>query len=75
MIVRPSIAFGPEDSFFNRFAAIARVSPALPLIGGGHTRFQPVYSGDIVVVDGSNIKEAQKKFFQSIPLFAIFSPL
>jgi NADH dehydrogenase len=47
VIVRPSIAFGPEDSFFNRFAAIARLSPALPLIGGGHTRFQPVYSGDI----------------------------
>lgn len=47
VIVRPSIAFGPEDSFFNRFAAIARVSPALPLIGGGRTRFQPVYSGDI----------------------------
>jgi polysaccharide export outer membrane protein len=35
----------------------------------------PVYSGDIVVVDGSNLKEAQKKFFQSIPLFAIFSPI
>jgi uncharacterized protein YbjT (DUF2867 family) len=46
-IVRPSIVFGPEDTFFNRFAAIARVSPALPLIGGGHTRFQPVYAGDV----------------------------
>ena len=42
-IVRPSVVFGPEDDFFNRFAALARVSPALPLIGGGETRFQPVY--------------------------------
>ncbi|MEX2298553.1 MAG: complex I NDUFA9 subunit family protein, partial [Dongiaceae bacterium] len=46
-IVRPSIIFGPEDSFFNRFAAMARISPALPLIGGGKTRFQPVYVGDV----------------------------
>ena len=37
-IMRPSIMFGPEDDFFNRFAALARMSPALPLIGGGHTR-------------------------------------
>ena len=47
IVVRPSIVFGPEDSFFNRFAAMARISPALPLIGGGHTRFQPVYAGDV----------------------------
>ena len=46
-IVRPSIVFGPEDAFFNRFAAMARFSPALPLIGGGKTRFQPVYVGDV----------------------------
>ena len=46
-IVRPSIVFGPEDDFFNRFAAMARFSPVLPLIGGGHTRFQPVYAGDV----------------------------
>ena len=46
-IFRPSIVFGPEDDFFNRFAWLARLSPALPLIGGGHTRFQPVYVGDI----------------------------
>ncbi|MBP1851408.1 complex I NDUFA9 subunit family protein [Rhizobium halophytocola] len=43
VIVRPSIVFGPEDSFFNKFAAMARIAPALPLIGGGKTRFQPVY--------------------------------
>ena len=46
-ILRPSIVFGPEDSFFNRFGKMALVSPVLPLIGGGHTRFQPVYVGDV----------------------------
>jgi NADH dehydrogenase len=46
-ILRPSIVFGPEDKFFNRFAAMALISPALPLIGGGHTKFQPVYVGDV----------------------------
>lgn len=46
-ILRPSIVFGPEDDFFNRFAAMARLSPVLPLIGGGHTKFQPVYVGDV----------------------------
>ena len=47
VILRPSVVFGPEDDFFNKFAAIARFSPALPLIGGGHTRFQPVFAGDV----------------------------
>ncbi len=46
-IVRPSIVIGPEDDFFNRFGAMARMSPVLPLIGGGKTRFQPVYVGDV----------------------------
>src|SRR5438270_7712457 len=46
-ILRPSIVFGPEDQFFNRFAALAMVSPVLPLIGGGETRFQPVYVGNV----------------------------
>jgi uncharacterized protein YbjT (DUF2867 family) len=46
-IFRPSIVFGPEDDFFNRFAWLARISPALPLIGGGHMAFQPVYVGDV----------------------------
>lgn len=46
-ILRPSIVFGPEDDFFNRFAAMARISPVLPLIGGGRTRFQPVYAVDV----------------------------
>lgn len=46
-ILRPSIVIGPEDDFFNRFAAMARLAPALPLIGGGQTKFQPVYVGDL----------------------------
>lgn len=57
VIVRPSIVFGPEDDFFNRFASLARFAPALPLIGGGKTRFQPVFVGDVAegiarIVDG-----------------------
>lgn len=47
IVLRPSIVFGPEDSFFNRFAALARTSPFLPLIGGGETRFAPVFAGDV----------------------------
>ena len=57
-IMRPSIVFGPEDNFFNQFAAMARIAPALPLPGGGHTRFQPVFVGDVAeaiakAVDGN----------------------
>jgi NADH dehydrogenase len=47
VVMRPSIVFGPADSFFNRFAGMARISPVLPLIGGGLTRFQPVFAGDV----------------------------
>jgi NADH dehydrogenase len=47
VILRPSIVFGPEDNFFNQFAALARILPALPLIGGGVTKFQPVFAGDV----------------------------
>ncbi|WP_322987887.1 complex I NDUFA9 subunit family protein [Hoeflea sp.] len=47
VIMRPSIIFGPEDGFFNKFAQMARFSPFLPLIGGGETKFQPVYVGDV----------------------------
>ncbi len=46
-ILRPSIVIGPEDQFFNRLAALATISPVIPLIGGGETRFQPVYVGDV----------------------------
>ena len=46
-ILRPSLVFGPEDDFFNRFASLARFLPFLPLIGGGKTKFQPVFVGDV----------------------------
>jgi NADH dehydrogenase len=46
-ILRPSVVFGPEDQFTNRFASLSRLSPALPLIGGGLTKLQPVYVGDV----------------------------
>src|SRR5262245_55860579 len=46
-IFRPSVVFGPEDDFFNKFGWMARMSPVLPLIGGGKTRFQPVFVGDV----------------------------
>jgi NADH dehydrogenase len=62
-ILRPSVVFGPEDQFSNRFAALARVSPFLPLIGGGMTRLQPVYVGDVATavadaVDGKTVPGA-----------------
>ncbi len=50
VILRPSVVFGPEDQFFNRFATMARFLPALPLIGGGRTKLQPVYAGDVAKV-------------------------
>tara|TARA_R110000850_G_scaffold185129_1_gene310852 strand:- start:34445 stop:35434 length:990 start_codon:yes stop_codon:yes gene_type:complete len=46
-ILRPSVVFGPEDGFFNKFAQMTRFAPALPAIGGGRTRFQPIYAGDV----------------------------
>jgi uncharacterized protein YbjT (DUF2867 family) len=47
IVLRPSIVFGPEDGFFNKFAEMSRFAPALPLIGGGATKFQPVFVGDV----------------------------
>ena len=46
-ILRPSVVFGPGDGFFTRFGEMAAMSPMLPLVNGGHTRFQPVYVGDV----------------------------
>jgi NADH dehydrogenase len=46
-IIRPSVIFGADDNFYNQFALMAKFSPFLPLIGGGKTKFQPVYVGDI----------------------------
>jgi uncharacterized protein YbjT (DUF2867 family) len=47
IMLRPSLVFGPDDDFFNRYAALARMLPALPLFGGGDTRLQPVFAGDV----------------------------
>jgi uncharacterized protein YbjT (DUF2867 family) len=65
-ILRPSVVFGPEDDFFNRFAALARWSPALPLIGGGETKFQPVYVGDVAdaVIASLERPDAAAKTFE-----------
>jgi NADH dehydrogenase len=65
-ILRPSIVIGPEDGFFNRFAQMAMLSPALPLIGGGRTKFQPVYVGDVAAAIANALKlpEAQGKTYE-----------
>lgn len=55
VILRPSIIFGPEDSFFNKFASMARKMPFLPLIGGGNTKLQPVYVEDVAEVVGRSV--------------------
>ncbi|QLF69149.1 complex I NDUFA9 subunit family protein [Peteryoungia desertarenae] len=66
VILRPSIIFGPEDGFFNKFAAMARMSPFLPLIGGGQTRFQPVYVEDVAEVIARSVegKIARGKIYE-----------
>jgi uncharacterized protein YbjT (DUF2867 family) len=56
IILRPSVVFGPEDHFFNRFAALARLSPVMPLIGGGVTKLQPVYAGDVAKAVAAGVK-------------------
>jgi uncharacterized protein YbjT (DUF2867 family) len=63
---RPSIIFGPEDGFFNKFAAMARYLPVLPLVGGGHTRFQPVFVGDVAaaIVKALSSEEARGRTFE-----------
>ena len=50
VIIRPSLLIGPEDDFFNKFAEMAKLSPFLPLVGGGETRFQPAFVGDVAEV-------------------------
>jgi NADH dehydrogenase len=58
VILRPSVIFGPEDDFLNRFGALARALPALPLIGGGATKLQPVFVGDVALAALAAIDEA-----------------
>lgn len=65
-IFRPSVIFGPEDAFLNRFAQMALLSPFLPLIGGGKTRFQPIYVGDVTdcFVNALGRLDAQGKTYE-----------
>ncbi len=65
-LLRPSIVFGPEDDFFNKFARMAQLSPFLPLIGGGRTRFQPIYVGDVAdaILAALRSKQSQGKTYE-----------
>ena len=63
-ILRPSVVFGPKDSFFNMFAGMAQILPALPLIGGGKTLFQPVYVGDIADAVAHVMKSGELGIFE-----------
>jgi len=65
-ILRPSVVFGPDDGFFNMFAKLASVLPALPLIGGGKTKFQPVFVGDIADAVKNIVTEKSDKFKSKI---------
>jgi len=60
-ILRPSLVFGPEDAFFNKFAWLARYLPVLPLIGGGHTKFQPVFVGDVAAAIARVLNDAEAR--------------
>ena len=66
VIVRPSVVFGAGDDFLNKFAQMAQISPALPLIGGGKTRFQPVYVGDVAeaVARAASLPEAAGQTYE-----------
>ncbi len=57
-IIRPSLLIGPDDNFFNRFARLSRVTPVLPLIGGGHTRFQPAYVADVAAAVAATLGDS-----------------
>ncbi|MGB0570770.1 MAG: complex I NDUFA9 subunit family protein [Alphaproteobacteria bacterium] len=78
VIMRPSVIFGPEDGFFNLFAGLARMSPALPLFGGGKTRFQPVYVADVadaVVMGLTNTAARGRTYELGGPRVASFTEL
>ncbi|KQY79314.1 MULTISPECIES: complex I NDUFA9 subunit family protein [unclassified Brevundimonas] len=66
VVIRPSIIFGAGDDFLNRFAQMAQVSPFLPLIGGGKTRFQPVYVADVAeaIARATVLPEAAGRTFE-----------
>ena len=66
VVIRPSIVFGAGDDFLNRFAQMAQFSPFLPLIGGGQTKFQPVYVGDVAeaIARATVLPEAAGRTFE-----------
>ena len=66
VILRPSVIFGPEDKFFNTFASVAQFSPALPLIGGGKTKFAPIYVGDVAkaIVKSLELNNSEPKIYE-----------
>tara|TARA_B100000959_G_C14866335_1_gene576413 strand:- start:113 stop:1054 length:942 start_codon:yes stop_codon:yes gene_type:complete len=66
VILRPSVVFGPEDKFFNTFASIAQISPILPLVGGGKTKFSPIYVGDVAkaIVKTLTINNQKPKIYE-----------
>ena len=66
VILRPSVCFGPEDKFFNTFASIAQFSPVLPLVGGGKTKFAPIYVGDVAkaIVKALELNNSEPKIYE-----------
>ena len=66
VILRPSIVFGPEDKFFNTFASFAQFSPILPLVGGGKTKFAPIYVGDVAksIVKALDLNNSEPKIYE-----------
>ena len=66
VILRPSVVFGPSDKFFEKFASIAQFSPFLPLIGGGKTKFAPIYVGDVAkaIVKSLELNNSQPKIYE-----------
>jgi NADH dehydrogenase len=66
VILRPSIIFGPEDKFFNTFASLAQFCPFLPLIGGGKTKFAPIYVGDVAkaIVKALELNNSEPKIYE-----------
>ena len=66
VILRPSVIFGPEDKFFNTFASLAQFSPILPLIGGGKTKFEPIYVGDVAkaIVKALELNNFESKIYE-----------
>ena len=66
VILRPSVVFGPEDKFFNTFASLAQFSPVLPLLGGGKTKFAPIYVGDIAkaIVKALELNNSEPQIYE-----------